>query len=92
MRGSDAVLKSKPEQKLMLNTKPAKAINTEDKEKMATIHKKRVNVTMAAPYLDGMELLIKDGLYESQAEIVKDALRRLFNHYEIQSISEICSQ
>jgi Arc/MetJ-type ribon-helix-helix transcriptional regulator len=53
------------------------------------VQKKRVEVTMANPYLEGMELLIKDGLYESQAEIVKDALRRLFVHYEIQLITEI---
>ena len=51
---------------------------------MAVIQKKRLGITMVAPYLDGMDLLIKDGLYESQSEIVKDALRRLFNHYEIQ--------
>jgi Arc/MetJ-type ribon-helix-helix transcriptional regulator len=52
------------------------------------IQKKRVDVTMANPYLEGMELLIKDGLYESQAEIIKDALRRLFLHYEISMVSE----
>ena len=51
--------------------------------------KKRVEVTMANPYLEGMALLIKDGLYMSQAEIVKDALRRLFVHYEIPLISEV---
>jgi len=53
------------------------------------VQKKRVGVTMANPYLEGMELLIKDGLYESQAEIVKDALRRLFVHYEIQLITDV---
>jgi Arc/MetJ-type ribon-helix-helix transcriptional regulator len=50
--------------------------------------KKRLNITMDHPYLSGMELLIKDGLYESQSEIIKDALRRLFQHYEIELISE----
>ena len=50
--------------------------------------KKRVQITIAAPYLDGMELLLKDGFYENQAEIVKDALRRLFAHYEIKIIAE----
>jgi Arc/MetJ-type ribon-helix-helix transcriptional regulator len=50
--------------------------------------KRRVNVIMANPYLEGMDLLIKDGLYVSQAEIVKDALRKLFVHYEIQLITE----
>jgi Arc/MetJ-type ribon-helix-helix transcriptional regulator len=59
---------------------------------LAVTQKKRVGVTMANPYLEGMDLLIKDGLYESQAEVVKDALRRLFNHYEIHSISDACSR
>ena len=59
---------------------------------MAVIQKKRVGVTMANPYLEGMDLLIKDGLYESQAEIVKDALRRLFVHYEIQLVSEVYAE
>ncbi len=58
---------------------------------MGVIRKKRLSVTMAAPYLDGMDLLVKDGLYENQAEIVKDALRRLFNHYEIHSVSDACT-
>ena len=53
------------------------------------IQKKRVDVTMANLYLEGMALLIKDGLYMSQAEIVKDALRRLFVHYEIPLVSEV---
>jgi Arc/MetJ-type ribon-helix-helix transcriptional regulator len=56
---------------------------------LGVVQKKRVEVTMANPYLEGMELLIKDGLYESQAEIVKDALRRLFMHYEIQLITAV---
>ena len=56
---------------------------------MGDVQKKRVEVAMANPYLDGMELLIKDGLYDSQAEIVKDALRWLFVHYEIQLVTDI---
>ncbi len=52
------------------------------------MHKKRVDFLMAGPYLDGMDLLIKDGLYESKAEIIKDALRRLFRNYEITLVSE----
>jgi Arc/MetJ-type ribon-helix-helix transcriptional regulator len=59
---------------------------------LAVIQKKRVGITIAKPYLEGMDLLIKDGLYENRAEIVKDALRRLFNHYEIHSISDACSE
>ena len=59
---------------------------------MGAIAKKRVEVTMGNPYLEGMELLLKDGLYESQAEIVKDALRRLFVHYEIKCVNEACAE
>lgn len=59
---------------------------------MAVTRKKNLKVTITAPYLEGMNALIGDGLYESQAEIVKDALRRLFNHYEITSISDACNE
>jgi Arc/MetJ-type ribon-helix-helix transcriptional regulator len=59
---------------------------------LAVLKKKSLKVTMAPPYLEGMDLLISDGLYENQAEVVKDALRRLFNHYEMHSISDACTQ
>ncbi len=59
---------------------------------MAAVRKKTLKVTMTAPYLEGMAVLIGDGLYVSQAEIVKDALRRLFNHYEMTSIGDVCSE
>jgi len=52
------------------------------------MRKKRIDVVMGSPYLDSMDLLIKDGLYESKAEIIKDALRRLFRNYEIMLVSE----
>jgi Arc/MetJ-type ribon-helix-helix transcriptional regulator len=48
---------------------------------------KRVGLTMPNCYLEGMDLLIKDGLYESQTEIVKDALRRLFSHYDVKLLN-----
>jgi Arc/MetJ-type ribon-helix-helix transcriptional regulator len=52
------------------------------------MHKKRVDIQMASPYLSGMNLLIQDGLYQNQSEIIKDALRRLFQHYEISLVTE----
>ncbi len=58
---------------------------------MGSLERKRVGFTMTNPYLSGMDLLIKEGLYESQAEIIKDALRRLFLHYEIKLVEEIVS-
>ena len=59
---------------------------------MENTEKKQIRVTMANPYLAGMELLIKDGLYETQGEIVKDALRRLFTHYQIHCITDAANQ
>jgi Arc/MetJ-type ribon-helix-helix transcriptional regulator len=52
------------------------------------IRKKRVDIVMSSPYLEGMSILIKDGLYESQAEVIKDALRKLFRNYKIGLVSE----
>ena len=57
---------------------------------MSAVKKINPKVILPTPYLKGLDLLISDGLYESRAEIVKDALRRLFNHYEIASISDTC--
>jgi Arc/MetJ-type ribon-helix-helix transcriptional regulator len=59
---------------------------------LAVNQKRQVGVIMAFPYLEGMDLLIKDGLYENQAEIMKDALRGLFNHFEINAINDACSE
>lgn len=56
---------------------------------MVTNQRKQVTVAMALPYLEGMDCLIKGGLYENHSEIVKDALRRLFNHYEIHCVSDV---
>jgi len=53
-----------------------------------TVNKKRISVVMTKPYLEAIECLIRDGLYVNRAEIIKDALRRLFAHYEISLIKE----
>lgn len=55
---------------------------------LVAIQKKRVEVTLASCYCEGMDALIQDGLYESQAEVLKDALRRLLTHYGIRIITE----
>lgn len=93
LKSSKTVFKSKSEQNLTLNTK-RQVSNKQGAERKMAINqniKKRLNVTMAAPYLEGMDLLIKDGLYDTHSEVVKDALRRLFNHYELTCISD-CTQ
>jgi endonuclease III len=81
-------LVSNSESNLSLKTKESNS--NQEKDKLAANSKKQLKVTMGAPYLEAMSLLIKDGLYESQAEIIKDALRRLFNHYELSCISDAC--
>ena len=45
--------------------------------------KKRVCVTLTKPYLDAMQRLVRKGVYVDRAELIKDALRRLFRHYGI---------
>ena len=59
---------------------------------MTAAPKKRLQLTLASPYQEGINQLVKDGLYESRAEVVKDALRRLFNHYELSCISGAFSE
>lgn len=48
----------------------------------------RLRVSLAVPYLEGIDLLIGEGLYECKTEIIRDALRRLFNQYELSCISD----
>jgi Arc/MetJ-type ribon-helix-helix transcriptional regulator len=52
------------------------------------VKQKNVKIRIAAPYQEGITLLIEDGLYETQTEVIKDALRRLLKHYEIPMIPE----
>jgi hypothetical protein len=58
---------------------------------LVEVKRKHLKVAVTTPYLEGMDWLISDGLYESHAEIIKDALRRLFNHYELSCISDCCA-
>ena len=53
-----------------------------------TIQKRHVGVILTNPYLNGMQILIKDGIYMNQSEIMKDALRRLLLHYNIALVTE----
>lgn len=46
--------------------------------------KKRGCATLTKPYLDAMERLVRAGVYASRAEVIRDALRRLFRHYGIE--------
>lgn len=45
--------------------------------------RRRVCVSLTKPYLDAVERLIKEGVYAGRGDLIRDALRRLFRHYEI---------
>ena len=44
---------------------------------------KRIYVGLPQIYVDGIDRLIKEGIYMNRSEAVKDALRRLFKHYDL---------
>ncbi|MBA7629041.1 hypothetical protein ES703_36538 [subsurface metagenome] len=46
---------------------------------------KNVCVALTTPYLDAIEGLIREDVYVNRANLIKDALRRLFRHYGIES-------
>ncbi len=43
-----------------------------------------VCVALTKPYLDALDGLVREGVYVSRREVVKDALRRLFRHYGLE--------
>jgi Arc/MetJ-type ribon-helix-helix transcriptional regulator len=47
------------------------------------IVKKPFHLILTTPYLNGLNLLIREEIYEDRAEATRDALRRLFKHYGI---------
>lgn len=44
---------------------------------------KRVSVNLTKPYMDGVDKLLQEGVYFNRAELVKKALRMLFEHHGI---------
>jgi Arc/MetJ-type ribon-helix-helix transcriptional regulator len=63
-------------------------IRGESKTLLKSNRKRNLTVAMGTPYFERMDVLLNDGLYTCQAEIVKDALRRLFSHYELKIVTE----
>ncbi len=47
--------------------------------------KTRVSLTLTGVYVEALDRLVEEGLYVDRREVIKDALRRLFRHYEIKS-------
>ena len=45
--------------------------------------KKNVCVNLTKPYLDAMKSLVQRGVYVNRPDLIKDALRQLFRHYEL---------
>lgn len=48
--------------------------------------KKRVCVVLTRPYLEGLDRLVGEEVYSSYAQLIRDALRRLFIHYGIEMV------
>jgi len=46
--------------------------------------KERISVTLTRPYLDALELLVKDGFYLSRGEIIMEALRKTLGSYGVE--------
>jgi len=42
---------------------------------------KMINIGLPQIYVDGIDRMIKEGIYLNQSEAVKDSLRRLFKNY-----------
>jgi Arc/MetJ-type ribon-helix-helix transcriptional regulator len=55
------------------------------------VKNRHTSIDLSPLYFQSIDLLINDGLYENQEEVIKDALRKLFNHYEVNSISDACT-
>lgn len=49
---------------------------------------KRVCVALTEAYREPMARLVRDGVYVSRSELIKDALRRLFRHYGMKPFAE----
>lgn len=47
------------------------------------IRKDRISITLTTPYLDGIEKLLKTGIYQTRADVIKDALKILFEKRKI---------
>lgn len=46
----------------------------------------KVRVGLPQIYVDGIDELIKEGVYMDRSEAVKEALRRLFKHYNLDTL------
>ncbi len=45
--------------------------------------KTRIQVSLTEAYSEPINTLVKDGVYGSRQELIRDGLRRLFRHYQI---------
>jgi len=42
-----------------------------------SVEKERVTLTLTKPYLDGIDSLVREGIYLERAHVIRDALRLL---------------
>ena len=48
----------------------------------------RISLTLTEVYLDALDQLVEEGLYMEQQDAIRDALRRLFRHHEIDPFTD----
>ncbi|MHA1377363.1 MAG: ribbon-helix-helix domain-containing protein [Candidatus Helarchaeota archaeon] len=53
---------------------------------MSDYLKERITIRLTKRYLGLLEELVENGIYNSKNEAIRDALRRLFEHYKILSV------
>ncbi len=54
-------------------------------EKAARI---RTSLTLTTVYVEALDKLVDDGLYIDHQDAIRDALRRLFRHHEIEQFTD----
>lgn len=55
----------------------------------AEIVKKRFSVTLGAPYIKNLTRLVERGIFSSEQEAIRDALRILFEKYGLEPFKPV---
>ena len=51
-------------------------------------YEKRIGVVLKRVYLETMDQLIEKGIYHTRQDVIRDSLRRRFEHYGIEPFGE----
>jgi len=51
-------------------------------------NKRRFSVTLTTPYIEALDSLVEEGLYMDHQDVIRHALRRLFQYHGIESFTK----